>query len=325
MPTQISIKSRISGLRPVPQSEVRYTGPLPEFHKVTLQDMPSIWDYLLLETGRTTDFSYGGVLMWVDYFDYEFAILSDTLFIKGCQEDDRSTPAFSLPIGKMPMALAIDMLRQYCQNEGIRLEFSAIPEYALPDFCRLNPRRLSPLSDWADYLYEAESLATLTGKRNNKKRNHVNRFMQENPAWSVEPISHLNADEVMAFMDVYDLEGDDNDSARAERALTRRYIEYAATEDPHIESLVLRTDGEICAFTIGDIKHDTLYVHIEKATRHVNGSYEMINREFAAAMVAKYPQLKYINREDAAGDEGLKRAKESYHPCDLLQKYNIEF
>lgn len=320
-----SVKARCTTASGHLQCRVQYVGPLPEFKTVTQQDMSLIWQYLCQEQGRTTDFSYGGVLMWVDYFNYEYAIVSDTLFIKGCLEDDRTTPAFSLPIGQMPIALAIDMLRQYCSREGIRLEFSAIPEYAVPAFCSLNPRRLTPLTDWADYLYDAESLATLTGKKNGKKRNHVNRFMQEYPDWSTEPLGSANADEVMAFMDIYDLEGDDNDSARAERMLTRRYIQYAATDDSHIEGMVLRANGQICAFTIGDIKGDTLFVHIEKATRHVNGSYEMINKAFAESMVQTHPQLRYINREDAAGDEGLKRAKESYHPVDLLQKYNIEF
>lgn len=298
---------------------------LERFKPITAADMPLVWQYLQREQGRTTDFSYGGLLMWVDYFNYEFAIFKNTLFIRGVVENDRQLPAFSLPVGEMPLAEAIDTIRDYCRRHGLPAELSAVPEYAMPDLLALHPASTEELEDWGDYLYDATQLATLRGKKMGKKRNHVNRFDQTYPDWELEDLTASNASEAMAFMDIFDLEGDATQEARDERALTRGIISRIAEGDGVMEGALLKTGGRVAAFTIGDVKGDTLFVHIEKATRAVEGSYEKINREFAARMMERHPQIKYINREDDAGDPGLRQAKESYHPVAKLRKYNVIF
>lgn len=297
-----------------------------EFKKITHRDMPLIWEFLSKEKGRTTDFSYAGVFMWVDLFKYEYAVFNDTLFIKGVVENHRDTPAFSMPVGEKPLAESVEVLRRYCEKEGIKLEFSAVPEYILPEFEKLNPESVEVLEDWSDYIYDAESLASLRGKKMNKKRNHVNHFIACNPDWTFEPLSADNAAAAQAFMDVYDTEVDDNFMAHEESRLSRKMIDMIAEGDPVMHGGVLyNSPGEICALTIGDVKGDTLFVHIEKATRNVSGSYEMINKEFASHIKEVHPEVVYINREDDSGDLGLRMAKESYHPLGLLKKYNIIF
>lgn len=295
------------------------------FRPVTPASMELIWPLLQHETGRTTDFSYGGLLMWVEYFKYEYAIVNETLFIKGVVENDVGTTAFSLPVGKMPLAESVAMIRRWCDRHGIRAELSAVPEYAMEALRALNPKWEEELTDWGDYLYEAEPLATLSGKKMAKKRNHVNRFESLYPDWTFEPMDSSNACEAMAFMDIFDLEGDDTPMAVEERRLSRRMIEYVAGGDRRMTGALLKAGGEVCAFTIGDVKGDTLYVHVEKATRRVEGSYEAVNKAFAAYIMAMYPGVRYINREDDSGDEGLRRAKESYHPVEKLRKYNVVF
>lgn len=297
-----------------------------DFKTITHADMPLIWPYLERENGRTTDFSYAGLFMWVELFKYQYAIYKDTLFIKGVVENDRSVPAFSLPIGSLPLSESIDILRQYCKGNQTSLELSAVPEYAINDLKSLHPRCIEPLDDWSDYLYDAEMLATLRGKKMGKKRNHVNFFETHNPEWSFEPLTDLNADAALKFMDIYESEADESFMAREESRLSRIMISMLAEGDPVMHGGVLYSEpGKICAITIGDVKGDTLYVHIEKATRAVGGSYEMINKEFAAHVLEVHPEVKYINREDDSGDEGLRKAKESYHPVALLKKYNVIF
>ena len=92
------------------------------------------------------------------------------------------------------------------------------------------------------------------------------------------------------------------------------------------EGAVLSTPSDgIVAFTLGEVKGDTLYTHIEKMNHEVVGAGETVNKLFAAMMTERHPGLIYINREEDVGDPGLRHAKESYHPSELLDKYNVTF
>lgn len=295
-----------------------------DFKKISLENMPLIWEFLKQEKGRTTDFSYGGMLMWVDYFHYEYAIIQDTLFIKGRVESDISRVAFSLPIGKLPLSRSVAILKEYCKLNNIPLIFSAVPEYAFEDFKTLSPNRIDELTDWADYLYSAEMLSTLRGKKMSKKRNHVNQFLAAYPDYVFEPLTQANAEECLTFMDSIDAEGDETPMAIIERRLNREMLGYIKAGDENLLGAILRDSlGNILAYTIGDIKGDTLFIHIEKALRSVPGGFEMINKAFAESVCTSHPEILYINREDDSGDEGLRYAKQSYHPVELLKKYNI--
>ena len=78
-------------------------------------------------------------------------------------------------------------------------------------------------------------------------------------------------------------------------------------------------------FSMGNqIREDTFDVNFEKALPHVNGTYPMVNREFARYIHAQFPAVRFLNREDDMGIEGLRRAKESYYPDILLEKYLAE-
>lgn len=296
-----------------------------EFKKITPEDMPVIWEYLKLEKGRTTDFSYGGVLMWIDYFKYEYAIENDTLYIKGVVENDLSKPAFSFPIGTLPFSETIKPLRRYCEENNLTLEFSAVPEYAIPEMEKLNPVSIEELSDWGDYIYESERLAGLAGKKMEKKRNHVHQFESHYPEFKFLPLTSENADDALAFMDIFENEGDKNAIAAEERLLSRFLISRIKSGDKELKGGILYVGKEVAAYTIGDIKNDTLFIHVEKALRKFLGSYEMINWLFAKEMCDKNPNIRFINREDDSGDPGLRFAKESYHPAEILKKYNVIF
>lgn len=295
------------------------------FRPVTPMAMEEILPYLEFDHGRTTDFSYGGILMWVDFFKYEYCIFSDTLFIKGLVEDNTSLPAFSLPLGRLPLAESVNMVRDYCRQHSILTEFSAVPAMYGDEMWKLGAKRVIPMPGWSDYLYDIHSMSSLKGKKMSKKRNHVNRFMSLYPEVLTEDVEPKNAVEALSFMDVYDCEADGAPMELVESALTRKMLNLIACGQTHFEGIILRVGDRIVGFSIGDVKRDTLYVHIEKATRSIPGSYEMVCNAFVKRMLEKYPDLKFVNREDDGGDEGLRRSKMSYHPIAILEKNNIIF
>lgn len=282
--------------------------------------------YLDCEQGRTTDFTYGGLLMWVDYFRYEYCIHADTLFIKGLVEDNTTLPAFSLPVGRLSIAESVPMVDAWCREHNITTEFSAVPEHALIEMMLLNPRSIRELTDWGDYLYDIHSLSTLAGKKLAKKRNHLHRFHEACGGATVELITGSNAADAENFMDVYDAEGDGAQMERIESRLTRSMLRLYHSGEQKMEGMLMRNaDGRTVAFALGDVKHDTLYVHIEKADKNIPGCYEAVNQAFVNLMLSRHPGLAYVNREDDGGDVGLRQAKLTYRPIEILRKYNIIF
>lgn len=260
--------------------------------------------------------------MWAEYFRYEYCIIDNTLIIKGVAEDNPKVTAFSLPIGPMPLRRSVAMIERYCHSHRLPVVFSAIPGDRLAEFMAIHPgMRYTELADWSDYIYQIDTLATLRGKKMNKKRNHVNRFVADHPDYVVGAVTAAMVDELVAMTE------ETADSLTPLAVYERRQCADTLRKLPlyGFESAVLRTapGAPVCAYAAGEVMGDTLYTHIEKVDHRVAGAGEMINMLFAQLMHEKYPSLQYVNREEDTGDEGLRHAKQSYHPAALLGKYNI--
>lgn len=292
------------------------------FKPITLDSLSEIAPYLPQQSYRTCDFSIGGIYMWVDYFGYEYAICHDTLFIRGGEEDHLQNTAFAVPVGALDLKESIPLLGAYCRQHGQPLILSAVPEPAAQTIAGLYGCPVTELPDWGDYLYRASDLATLVGHRFNKKRNRVNKFKSTYPDFQYEPVTAQNLPELKAFFDRY-MQAYHKDSelfAYEESKVAQVLREYDRLP---FEGGLLRVGGEIAAFSVGEVVNDTLIVHIEKARKDIVGAYEAINYFYSAQMAETHPEVQYINREDDAGDPGLREAKLSYNPETILKKYNI--
>ena len=260
--------------------------------------------------------------MWIDRFKYEYCVYNDTLFIKGVNESNTRQLAFSMPVGPLPLEDCVALIKEYCDFYGLEPVFSAIPEDKIEYLMSVTGGKVEELEDWADYLYDAHELASLSGKKYNKKRNHVNRFMLENPHSEFEPLNVSVLPEVLLFHTGMQLPDAKDDMAQYEKnqctRVLNRYNSYP------FEGAVLRDEsGAICAFTCGEVIGDTLYIHIEKMNHEVAGSGETINKLYAAYMTGRHSSIRYINREEDCGDLGLRHAKESYNPVARLRKFNL--
>lgn len=296
------------------------------FRRITTDEIPELRRFLSTSYTRSCDYTVGGIFMWAELFDYEYCIVGSTLFIKSLSEDGSGRTAFLVPIGPMPLERKIELLRDYCRRQDIPLLFTAVPDDLLDRLRPFKPEKIEELTDWADYIYDAESLANLTGKAYNKKRNHVNRFISDNPEYVLEDINESNICEVRRFFESLGIESQKSDYEMADFEWSRCFNVIDNYGEYGFEGALLRqSDGRIVAFTMGEVAGKTLILHIEKIEHLVAGAGETINKLFAARMLERHPEIEYINREDDAGDPGLRKAKLSYHPAFLLKKYNVEF
>lgn len=268
--------------------------------------------------------------MWIDYFNYRYCIVNDTLFIQGVDEDNMDLTAYSLPLGALPLADSIAILKRHCEATGRQLRFSAIPEDMLHLFVETGPTAIEELHNWSDYLYDAASLSSLAGNQLKKKRNHVNRFLADNPDAKFRPLSMHDIDECKALLTRLadaDNPADISVTASVERTQVFEVLNaWGDTYRHYMRGACLHDNtGALVAFTVGEVIGDTLFVHIEKMDHTIPGAGETINKMFAHFITSMYPQVKYINREEDVGDEGLRAAKQSYHPVRLLPKFNVIF
>lgn len=174
--------------------------------------------------------------------------------------------------------------------------------------------------DISDYIYNAEDLRELKGRKYSKKRNHLNAFLRDYPNHTTEALTSENVPEILDFVERWCGERNCDGTLDSSLLCEREAIHDAlyACDELDFEGMLLRVDGEIVAFTMGEmINENTLVVHIEKAFSKYRGLYPAINKAFANV----FPQADFINREEDMGIEGLRKAKESYYPAYLLKKY----
>lgn len=176
-----------------------------------------------------------------------------------------------------------------------------------------------------DYLYEAEALAELKGKKLSKKRNHVNAFLKFYDNWLVEPISRDNVNDCVEFARDWYMAKEEKTDGELSLAYEKQSLFNVLENMEQLEAdgLLLRVEGSCVAFSVGQkISSHTFDVVFEKADEQVRGAYNIINREFVRYLRKKYNGLQFINRENDLGLMGLRKAKLSYMPCEILKKYN---
>lgn len=289
------------------------------FEPITADNILKSAEYFKYKVSRTSDYTIGAMYMWRDFYQTEFTIYDDMILYKVKFLDRIS---FTFPVGGGSLIKAMDALKEYCNMNNLPLWFCTVPEEAISilvnQFGGTIPGK--PSRDWADYLYLAEDLANMAGRKYSGQRNHINKFKKLYPDYKYQRITSDNLPKIEAFLRDYQLNhGKDASLAQEELNRTLELLQYL--DAFHLPGAFIEVDGIIVALTIGEIVNDTLHCHIEKAVRDYPGAYQMIVKEFASDMLQCGVQ--YINREEDVGDEGLRTSKLSYHPVQLLDKYCI--
>ena len=286
------------------------------FHPIEKSDIGTIKYYAENSRVQSCDFTLCGIYLWGIYYGYEMCVFEDTLFIKG--RDEFGKEAFALPIGAMPTEKAVKTVREYCARHGIKPRFSFVPAEKIGAF---EGGRLQKLEGWSDYIYDATSLATLSGKKLHKKKNRFNKFVKTYPEYRFEAVTSENISLVRDFYQRFLQENpSDSDRLTAEEKIILRLIdEYSLLG---LKGGMIIVDGEAVAFAFGERIADTLYVHFEKANRMFDGAYEAMNCLFVRNFGG---DALFVDREEDMGDEGLRRAKTAYAPVRFVDKYEIRY
>lgn len=289
-----------------------------QFRNLTLADIPVVKKFYDRYQSRSCDATIGGTFMWRKYFETQIYVDDNLLLFKVMRSPGKV--AFLTPYGDVDRG--IRLIFEYCMANDISAAFCAVTQRELPYYqAHYQVREINFNRMWSDYLYEAEKHRTFAGKKLSGQRNHVNKFLKTYDNWSFDPITPENLEEAKNFcFEIENARAKESDTYEAEKEILNEVFDHLDVYG--FFGNVLRVEGVIVAMALGEIIGDTLFVHVEKARRDYFGAYQMIVREFAAAHTGE--TVRYINREDDSGDEGLRTSKLSYKPCELLDKATIK-
>jgi len=281
----------------------------PEARPLGLGDKPLL-DGLFQELQpRVSELTFAGLFLFREAHEYRLARVGDSLVILGKGYDGQGY--FLPPLGgDIPAALAL----LFAAGEEL---YGADEPFAA---AYLGSGRLAVSADRNsfDYLYLREDLAKLPGNRFHKKKNRINYFMARHEH-EADSFSARHLDGCLALLNDWGrtAEVENNRSFRLELEATAEALVKA--ELLGLEGVVVMVTGIVKAFAVGErLNRDTAVCHFEKTDPFMEGLSQLVNREFSVRLFA---ECRYINREQDLGEPGLRNAKLSYHPLELIKKF----
>ncbi len=291
-----------------------------DFRKISISDRELIEKYLKSANLNIAEHCFTSFYMWQDYYATQFCEDGEFLYIKS-KSSPNGENYFMCPVGTGDLKGAINKL----YNEfGKDITLVSITQQMKEKLEQLMPGELefSELRDSADYIYLAQRLITLSGKKLQSKRNFVNRFLKEyGDNYSFEPITNENKQKAWEFHLSWSKQSEseqENLSLIAETSAIKKLLDNF--DELCAVGGMLYVGTEVVGFTISTKSTQNMaVVHTEKCNIEYSGVYQMINKLFVETMLS---DMEYINREEDMGIEGLRKAKMSYIPDILQMKYS---
>ncbi len=287
------------------------------FKKIELSDIPLLKAYFNSYPARQCDRAVGSTVMWRDYFDNRYAIIDGTIILSAKFKNEI---CFSFPSGRN-IDKALEAIEEYCSSLNIPIVLCSVNKKELPFLLSKYPEsEFDADRDWFDYLYEKTAIMNLIGKKYATPRNHINKFKKLYADYEFKAIEKTDIPELVNFTRNFTFNAEKDESANLELQMCIEVLEnYEAYS---MLGGVLRVGDKTVGYSIGEIIGDTLFCHIEKADISFSGAYQMLTNSFLR-MYASGDDIKYVNREEDCGDEGLRKSKLSYNPIELLEKSTV--
>lgn len=290
-----------------------------DFKPVCPEDKHLYKSYLQASPPRGCEFSFINVYLWGKQ---RLAVLNGCLVLLSYFGE---TVVYSYPLGQGDKKATIEAVIADSRERGIPCRINGMvpeeKEWLEAQF----PHRFefNTTEDSYDYVYDINALAELRGKKYHGKRNHINRFLENHPDYTVEPINSINIEAVRDMAEDWFLNREcqmpESNFTMERAALDKLFSSFSKLE---AEGLLLKNGKDILAFTVGSRFYNDIFdIHFEKARWDADGAYPVINNEFAKYIRNKFSEVCYLDREEDMGLPGLRRAKQSYHPVYRVEKW----
>ena len=294
-------------------------------NSIHLEDKEMFDKYIYQYPYQVSCINFTCLYMWRKYNQLTYEIINDFLCVAGMAQGE---PFILPPLTKseydLPrLADTIDIISKRFKEKGHSFRIKLLPRHMTELLDKTKPGQyyFQADRDNFDYVYLAQDLIELKGRKLHSKKNHWNYFMNFVPHQYM-PLSKNLIEGCMAL--VKELKAGPYTSFQA--ALLDSEEEAIRQALNNMDQLgfkggAILIQDKVEAFTFGERLNDnTMVAHIEKANAQIRGLYQAINQQFCQH---ECTDVKYVNREEDMGFEYLRRAKKSYHPIKMIEKYDV--
>ena len=291
-----------------------------DFKEFSIKDKDKIQKYTFAANFNGCDLSVANLIVWKFYFSTQIAENEGFLFIR-YRYDDKLY--FMLPLGNGDLKKAINLIEENAEKEGKPFRLQGLTPPMCEKVKAVFPEKFEFISnrDYCDYIYLRDELATLSGKKFQPKRNHINNFLRTFPDYEFLKITPEIIPQCIDLERIWEKRnGNESVTRIAERKAITTALENF--NELGLRGGALKVNEKIVAFTYGTPINSTVFdIACEKADTEIIGAYAMINNLFAKQIPENFI---YLNREEDLGIEGLRKAKLSYQPYEILPKYTAK-
>ncbi len=296
------------------------------FKEININSKKELDPYFDIVDYEACEYCFATLYLWQHVYKTRYYIGEDFAVIMA--ENEGNTFSI-LPLAtKERLPEVIDFVVKYFTKEGKKVCFRGVTKEVVQVLNENYPEQFEYTEerDLFDYVYDGESLRTLAGKKNQKKRNHLNYFLKEfEGRYEYKLLNEENFDECLELLKEWTLKKEENDEH--DEGIDDEYIgikkifkDYELLKDK-LKIAGVYVDNKLEAFTIGELINPNMaLVHIEKANPNIRGLYQYINQQF---ILNEFPEVEFVNREEDLGIPGLRKAKLSYHPVRFVEKYTV--
>ena len=286
-----------------------------EFKLLTINDIEMLKSYYNKYNNQCADYTACGYFLWRDYFKTKYAIVGDCLILK--MDSKIFVNFYSMPLGEN-IENAIYELKKYCADNNETLKFFPVPEADIEKIKKYIDVDIKFMDRCSDYIYDYNSLKSLSGRKLHGQKNHLNYFIKNNTGVKVKKVDKDDINTLNQFLEkLYQTEKIDSDFHNQEFMMTKEML--INFDKYNFDCYMLSVNDNVIGFIVGEMIKNTIFIHFQKMDRTYRGSYQYLMVEY----LNTYENAEYVNMEDDAEDDDLKYTKECYHPIYMLDKYML--
>ena len=292
----------------------------PEFKPIELEDRNVIHEILRAYQPQTSELTFTNLFIWRAHYHLQWSMHRDWLILVA---RDHAGVFFAFPPVGPPTRAGVardvlDWLKNEKQQPSPGIE--RVDESLAAELEGTDNLVIEPVRDQFDYVYRTEDLIHLAGRKYHSRKNQLNKFLRTY-SFTYEPMNEQHLMECRNLSDRWcELRRccEDLNLSGEWDAVRESLLHFG---DLKLRGGVIRIDDTVQAFSVGELLNaETIVVHIEKANPELPGLYTAINQQVCEH---GWKDIPFVNREQDLGEEGLRKAKLSYHPHHLVKKFRV--